>query len=69
MCYTRLNKERRDVVDKFLQAGFIVLLFVLIRGADLAITYGIARSYGRAVAYGIVAVLALIVVILALVAH
>ncbi len=56
-------------MDKFLQAGFIVLLFVLIRAADLAITYGIARSYGRAVAYGIVAVLALIVVILALVAH
>jgi hypothetical protein len=56
-------------VDKFLQAGFIVLLFVLVRSADLAITYGIARSYGRAVAYGLVAILALIVVILALVAH
>ncbi len=56
-------------MDKFLQAEFIVLLFVLIRSADLAITYGIARSYGRAVAYGLVAILALIVVILALVAH
>ena len=52
-----------------LQAAFIILLFVLVRSADLAITYGIARSYGRAIAYGIVALLALIVVILALIAH
>lgn len=48
---------------------FIVLLFVLVRSADLAISAGVARETLRAIFYGIVAVLALIAVVLALLAH
>lgn len=49
-----------------LQPLFIVLLFVLVRAADLAIAAGIARNTIRAICYGIVAVLALIVVVITL---
>lgn len=49
-----------------LQASFIVLLFVLVRAADLAITAAYARGYIRAFCYGIVALLALIVVLIVL---
>jgi hypothetical protein len=50
-----------------LQTEFIILLFVLARSADLAITSAIGRSYIRAGCYGFVAILALIVVIFTLV--
>ncbi len=46
-----------------LTAQMVVLLFVLVRSADLAITHSIIR----AVIYGIVAILALIAVILVLI--
>ena len=49
-----------------LQPLFIVLLFVLVRSGDLAITSALARGIIRAVCYGIVAVLALIAVIIVL---
>ena len=44
----------------------ILLLFICVRCADLAITYAIAHSYIRAVCYGVVALLALIALIVAL---
>ncbi len=44
-------------------AQMVILLFVLIRSADLAITHSIIR----AVIYGLVALLALIAVILVLI--
>ncbi len=47
-------------------AQMIVLVFVLVRSADLAITNALVRSIIRAVIYGIVALLALIAVILTL---
>ena len=47
-------------------AQMVVLLFVLVRSADLAITNALVRSIIRAVIYGIVALLALIAVILTL---
>ncbi len=49
-----------------LTAQMVVLLFVLVRSADLAITNALVRSIIRAVAYGIIAILALIAVILVL---
>jgi hypothetical protein len=48
---------------------FILVLFVLIRAGDLAISSAIARDTIRAVLYGFVAVLALIFVVLTFVAH
>lgn len=42
----------------------VILLFVLVRAADLAINAGVARDILRAVIYGIVAILALIALIL-----
>ena len=51
----------------FLQPVMVVLLFVLVRSADLAISAALARSIIRAVCYGIVALLALIVVIITLI--
>ena len=49
-----------------LQPLFIILLFVLVRAGDLAITSALAHSYIRAVGYGVVAILALIAVIIIL---
>ena len=49
-----------------LDATFILILFVLIRTADLAISAALGRSYIRAVCYGFVAILALLWVILKL---
>ncbi len=49
-----------------LQPLFILLLFVLVRAGDLAISAAIGRGILRAVCYGIVAVLALIAVIIVL---
>lgn len=48
-------------------AQLAILLFVLVRSADLAISSAMVRSVIRAVFYGVVALLALIVVILALI--
>lgn len=52
----------RELID----ASFIIVLFVLVRCADLAISAGIARDTVRAICYGIVAILALIAVVVAL---
>lgn len=49
-----------------LQPPFIILLFVLVRSGDLAISAGIARDTIRAICYGFIAILALIVVVLTL---
>ncbi len=49
-----------------IQPLFVLLLFVLVRAGDLAISAAIARSVIRAVCYGIVAVLALLAVLLSL---
>jgi hypothetical protein len=50
-----------------LNPTIIVLLFVLVRSADIAIGAGVARDLVRTIAYGFVAVLALIALVLALV--
>ena len=44
----------------------VLLLFVCVRCADLAITAALARSIIRAICYGVVALLALIALVLAL---
>ena len=51
----------------FLTFQAVVLLFVLVRAADLAISAAIGHQIIRAVCYGIVAVLTLLVVILTLI--
>lgn len=47
-------------------AQMVILVFVLVHSADLAITNALVRSIIRAVFYGVVALLALIAVILVL---
>jgi len=59
------------MVKILVQPLFVVLLFVLVRAGDLALSYAIGRegqgrSVIRAVLYGIVAVLALLAVLLTL---
>lgn len=49
-----------------LQPLVIILLFVLVRSADLAISAGIARDLIRTICYGIVAILALVAMVLLL---
>jgi hypothetical protein len=49
-----------------IQSTFVLVLFVLVRCADLSISAAIARGYIRAFAYGLVAVLALVYVVFAL---
>lgn len=49
-----------------IQPLFIILLFVLVRSADLAICAGIARDTVRIICYGLVAVLALFAVVITL---
>ena len=49
-----------------LQPQIIVLLFVLVRSFDIAVSSAIARDTIRAIAYGIVAVLAIIASIIIL---
>lgn len=56
-------------MSTLIQASFILVLFVLIRSADIAITSAMARGYIRAVSYGIVAILALIYIVFALFGH
>jgi hypothetical protein len=46
----------------------IILVFVLVRAGDLAISAGIHRDFVRAVAYGLVSLFALIVLIITLLA-
>lgn len=50
-----------------LQPTVIILFFVLVRCADLAISAALGHSLIRAICYGIVAVLALIALLLALI--
>jgi len=50
----------------FLQPLIILLLFVVVRSGDLAITSAIARDTIRAILYGLVAILALVALIVAL---
>ncbi len=49
-----------------IQPTFVLILFVLVRASDLAISAALAHAIIRAVAYGIVAVLALLAVLLVL---
>lgn len=49
-----------------LQPAMVVVLFVLVRAGDLAISAAIARQTIHAVLYGLVALLALIVLVFAL---
>jgi hypothetical protein len=50
-----------------IQSTFILLLFVLVRSADIAISSGIAHDTIRCIIYGIVAILALIAVVIMLI--
>ncbi len=50
----------------FFTAQLVVLIFVLVRSADLAITNALVRSIIRAIIYGVVALLALIAILLTL---
>ncbi len=54
-------------MKQLLAFPIIVLLFVMVRAGDLAISNAIAHSVIRAIAYGIVAILALLALILTLV--
>jgi hypothetical protein len=49
-----------------IQSTFVLVLFVLVRCADLSISSAIARGYIRAISYGIVAILALVYIVFAL---
>jgi uncharacterized MnhB-related membrane protein len=48
----------------FINSAFVVLLYVLLRSADIAITAG-RRDPLRAIIYGIVAILALVSAVVA----
>lgn len=50
----------------FLQPQMLLVLFVLVRSGDLAISAIIARSVVRAICYGIVFLFALLIVALTL---
>lgn len=52
-----------------LQPLFILLLFVMVRSGDIAIGAVRTRDTLRAIVYGIVAILALVVLVIALLAH
>lgn len=51
----------------YLQFNIIVLLFIFVRCADLAINYAMGSAYIRATVYGVVGLLALIALILLLI--
>jgi len=51
-------------MSTFINPQFILVLFVLIRAGDLAISSAIARDTIRSILYGFVAILALIYVVL-----
>lgn len=50
----------------FTNALLILVIYALVRSADLAISHAIARDLIRAIVYGIVAILALVFVVLSL---
>ncbi len=50
----------------FTNSLLIIVIFVLVRSADLAISSAIARDIIRSIFYGIVAILALVFVVLSL---
>src|SRR6266487_2927710 len=53
-----------ETMRTFIQPSFVLILFVLVRAADLAIGAAISRAIIQAVAYGLVAILALLAVLL-----
>ena len=53
-------------MNTLIQPLFILVFYVLIRSADIAISASIARDIVRAIFYGIVAILALIYVVITL---
>lgn len=53
-------------MSTLIQSTFVLVLFVLVRCADLSISAAIARAYIRTVCYGIVAILALVYILFAL---
>lgn len=53
-------------MSTLLQPQIIILLFVLVRSFDIAVSSAIAHDTIRAIAYGIVAVLAIIASIIIL---
>ena len=50
----------------FTNALLILVIYALVRSADLAISHAIARDVIRAIVYGIVGILALVFVVLSL---
>lgn len=48
----------------FTNALLIIVIFVLVRSADIAISSAIARDIIRAIFYGIIAIIALVFVVL-----
>ena len=54
-------------MTSLLQSTIILLLFVLVRAGDVAITAAQVRDLLRAVCYGLVALLALIALVIALI--
>lgn len=53
-------------MNTLIQPFFIIVLFVLIRSADIAISASIVRDIVRAIFYGIVGILALVYVVITL---
>jgi len=58
------NKSEGETMRTLIQPSFVIILFVLVRAADLAIGAAIGRALIQAVAYGLVAILALLAVLL-----
>lgn len=56
-------------MSTFINSQFILVLFVLIRAGDIAISAAIARDTIRAICYAISSILAVIFVVLTLVGH
>lgn len=54
------------MMHTLIQPFFVLVLFVLVRCADLAISAGVARDTLRAIAYAVPAVLALLYVVFSL---
>ena len=54
-------------MHQLLSFSVIVLLFVVVRAGDIAISSSVARDVLRAVLYGLVALLALIALVLVLI--
>jgi hypothetical protein len=56
-------------MSTFINPTFILVLFVLVRAGDIAISAAIARDTIRAIFYAIVSIFAMIFVVLTLVGH